>query len=565
MLTSGSPAGLSSGVSGKIFSYIKFLNISYSEELEQALKYWNSDFFSLGFSIELSTHSISRFQNQTVPYMLEKYDVPSSFFVNFWPSFLVLIITTGIFLFLWSIIWALKRLKLRKDIITLFETIPVMVQNFLVTQLYGIFGDIVFYSILEWRSIRLSQGLSSLSFVTALIFFCVMFACFSFHIRFIRQYRKIQRRNESLESKEDLIRFKNKYKGFQLIFRDFKDLTKAQQAFLLFLAIRDIIFSLIIVTLFEHPLAQTILILLLDIVMIVYLFVQRPFREFLDEIQQFFYEFVILGVNVSVLILSIFDTSDIRDIKVRNNICRAIMITNMCFNFATIGFLLLKLVLLAKGVYIAYRTRRSKLTRKPININNVSMSTSRNVLSLTTEDITKSFSQTKEDDSKITEINSQQNRVNISQLGLLKNNKFQNGKVFPIVNKFNNELTISNDESEITKDFPPEKNTRESILNLKSHRFKPLEINSGRSRIEEVTSKLKMSMTGKEIQRENSEPNSISFAFSNNHTSQVLKERIKKGFNQPWTEGSSMRYALNLSKPTEDNFEVVDLQNSHNE
>ena len=79
-LTAGSPSRVSAAVGGKIFSNVKFLNISYSQELEEALGSWGSSFISLGLTPDMPSSVKQKIPGGPVPYVFEKRDIPSSFF-----------------------------------------------------------------------------------------------------------------------------------------------------------------------------------------------------------------------------------------------------------------------------------------------------------------------------------------------------------------------------------------------------------------------------------------------------------------------------------------------------
>jgi len=85
-LTAGSPSGVSAAVGGKIFSNVKFLNISYSKELEEALGSWGSSFISLGLTPDMPGSVKDKIPEGSVPYVFEKREIPSSFLINFWEN-----------------------------------------------------------------------------------------------------------------------------------------------------------------------------------------------------------------------------------------------------------------------------------------------------------------------------------------------------------------------------------------------------------------------------------------------------------------------------------------------
>jgi len=366
----GTSMGVAAGISSKIFFIIKFLNVSYSHELEDALKTWTSNFISFGWEIEMSNEMKDKFVHQPSPYVFAKHEVPSSFFVNFWSSLIMLSIVTTIYLtsllFHWLSIKAPNKYLSSKAL----RTVKVMIQNYLWAQMYEVYGGIVFFSFLEWKSIVFSKGLSGLSFGFSIIFLLIMLLSFGFHFNILFKYQETKKKSVKTGNQESLTNYVKKHEGAQVLFSEFKDNYVSQQAFLLILVAKDICYSFIITVFFEYPLTQTILILILNIIMCLYLITKRPFKNIFDEIQQFAYEFLILIVSICVLIMAGLDTNSSLALTERINMGKVIIIVNLCFNFVTIIFLGIKLLELARDTYYSYKEKRSskKVQVKPQKI-----------------------------------------------------------------------------------------------------------------------------------------------------------------------------------------------------
>ena len=368
VLSSGSPTGISAAVSGKIFSNIKYFNITYSIELEQALATWKSNFISLGFSVDTPDWIENKIVNQPVPYMFEKREISSSFLRNFWQNLTMIILISGVLIIISLINCLFTKIKNKLIPASFVRVAKVTVQNFLLNQLYGVYGEIVLLSLLEWRSINFSQGITGLSFTFALIFLCLMFVSLGFHILLLRKYQRIRKQCTVLKSDQMLTNFNQAHKGSQVLFRDFKDQTIIQQAFLLFFTLRDIMISLTLITLFEHPLVQTILILLLNIIMFAYLIMKAPYKNNFDAAQQIFYEFVSLVVNITILIMAMFDRVSASATGMRKDMGKLIIIINFIFNFATLLFIIVKLFLEAKEAYFNYKKKTRNRKKNFVNI-----------------------------------------------------------------------------------------------------------------------------------------------------------------------------------------------------
>jgi len=359
-LSSGSPTGISTSVAGKIFSNIKYLNISYSVGLQEALLTWKSNFINLEFMPDMPMTIQDQIVNQPIPYMFEKYELESSFLMNFWNNLLLLVFLTMAFFIIRAIEFLIKS-KYSQKVLNRVLIFRVMLQNFLLTQLYSVYGDVLFYSTLEYRSIDLREGLTSISFSSGIILTLIMLASLVLHFFFLKKYQRIKKAQSNPELLEKFIK---SHEGNFVLFRDFRDHLLIQQSFLLLLTARDLAFSLIITTLFRHPLAQSITILTLNLLMIAYLIIRNPFVSLFDYIQQFFYEFITLTVSVNVLILAIMDSINSQGKELRTKIGNFIIITNLCFNFGALGFMLVKGWFVVKEIYVNYRAKR-QLDKNP--------------------------------------------------------------------------------------------------------------------------------------------------------------------------------------------------------
>jgi len=198
-----------------------------------------------------------------------------------------------------------------------------------------------------------------------------MLISFGLHLFLLKKYQRIKKQAKLVNNQNLLDQFVDGHKGNFVLFKDFKDTLIIQQAFLFFLTARDLASSLIITTMFLHPLAQTILILILNLSMVAYLIWYRPFDSLFDATQQLFYEIITLSVNVSVLIMAIMDEIHSSGYQLRRELGKFLIIMNMLFNFGSLGFMLLKGWMVCKEMYDSYKAkkkqqRKSKLSDLPL-------------------------------------------------------------------------------------------------------------------------------------------------------------------------------------------------------
>jgi len=362
VVSKGRGISLSAAISGKIFSQIKYLNISYSGELEVALLTWMTSFVSLGLTPDLPESVVEKIPDRPVPYVFEKYDVPSSFLLNFWEDLGVVVFVTAIWLLFKGAEYFVSSQK-GSRIASLTRKIRVIAQNFLITALYGVYGDLVMFSIIEYRTLVFGWNLSLLSFITSVVFLIIMTISFWYQTKLLVTYQKLKKQDQPAapnNTPELLEEFTKKHEGSQVLFKDFKDYSLAPQLFTFFLSARDLLFSLILATMFEHPLAQTLIITILDCLMIVYLLIKRPFESSFDAAQQIFFEIISLVVIVTVSINAILDEGKYEAMGTRINIGKLLIVANMIFNFVTASFMVISIFQMLKEFVQGVRERRAK-------------------------------------------------------------------------------------------------------------------------------------------------------------------------------------------------------------
>mmetsp|Transcript_26348 Transcript_26348/g.23256 ORF Transcript_26348/g.23256 Transcript_26348/m.23256 type:complete len:105 (+) Transcript_26348:1072-1386(+) len=102
----------------------------------------------------------------------------------------------------------------------------------------------------------------------------------------------------------------------------------------------------------------------MSFMMLVYLILKKPFKKTVNLLQLITYEVIILVVNVLVLIMAIWDKQGIENTEMRENFGYVIILGNVVFMLAAIGFLIAKFVL---GVKMAYKiTKRNKVKGRKI-------------------------------------------------------------------------------------------------------------------------------------------------------------------------------------------------------
>jgi len=213
---------------------------------------------------------------------------------------------------------------------------------------------VVMLSAISYRSQDINEGLSSLGFLFSMLLLVSILIFLGVQFYKLIRYQRIKNDKSALE------KFTQNNQGSLIAFEDFKDVSLLRQSFLFTLVLRDFLFSVILTTLFEHPLAQTIIILVLNLIILTFLFWKQPFKKIFGFIQQLFYEIVTLAVNISVIVLAAKDAESAKASDLRERIGKLVIVTNLVFNFTVIAFLIYGLIMSAKEYYQEFQAKKAK-------------------------------------------------------------------------------------------------------------------------------------------------------------------------------------------------------------
>jgi len=356
---SGDPVAVQAQVSGRLFVSIQYFKITYSTDIlnilkETAPKPGKGD---PSYVPNVSDKIKSGITSREIPSAFSQYGLSSSFILNFWKKMILIAIITAVIMLLSSIEYgmALRRRAPHKLQILVKE----LVQNYLLTQLYSCLGEIMLYSTLQYRTLHLSSRSEWFDFIVSLIFLALVFIVPIWHYQFIVKYQKIKESHENVNDKEVMTRFQQGNLGVKLFYDLFKDENKYQQFFLIFLAGRDIIFSLLLTLLFDHPLAQMLILLAMNIAMIAYLLVLKPFKNIFNLAQQLFYEALFFVALVTLILLIALDNHYPNDADSRENLSRIIIYETLVFKYGTLAITGMKVGIMVVEAYKDYKKKKA--------------------------------------------------------------------------------------------------------------------------------------------------------------------------------------------------------------
>jgi len=322
IVSPSNPTAITAGNMIKMLLYLRYLNITRSMRLES---YFNTVY--LGFDdiipeVTLLTDLEDDFDDKRLPYMFRKYNIQSNFLGNYMNDFGFLVVYLAIVLMIWLINWMMKIFRNIPYVRSFLKNSKIIFQNFFIGQVYESYGEIIFYSCIGFRSASVKGGNNTLSFLAAISCILAGILLFIGHFYILFKYRKIkqgQRRiakispeipDENLSETFLLYKFKEKTEGVQIFYEDFKDTSATQQAYLLVVMIRVIIFNLVLVLLFDYPMVQIIIIACFNLLMVIYILWQRPLVSPIELVQELLYELILLTANICFLILANLDAKN---------------------------------------------------------------------------------------------------------------------------------------------------------------------------------------------------------------------------------------------------------------
>jgi len=304
VINPGSSTAFGFGVVAKVIRNARYFNIAYSNQTQNSFAAEESESNSF---IPAPDSIDSKDLHET----FRRYDVEPNFLINYWSNIIPIIVVSCVLVALKVLKTYLTRYKENEKIEKiqkLIKSVQVSASNYLVTNAYGSFDEIILYFVLEMQTIKFDSGLSSISFFSAFLFLGIGLAFFVFHFYVLKRYQTIKAQIYPEENEtKGLEKFKEDYSHVKIFFKDFKDDSLSQQAFLAFLMLRSGILNIVLCLCVNYPLAEAVLFMIVNVVFAVFLVLKRPFEEFMGALAQYFCEMIVLITYTGVLILTILD------------------------------------------------------------------------------------------------------------------------------------------------------------------------------------------------------------------------------------------------------------------
>ena len=337
----------------KVFRNTRYLNISYNLELKSVFKNIDNDMMSPS-----APNINDKFDSKELPQVFAQYELSPSFLLNYWEKIIPILIGLLCFMMLKLIHMKAAKYKERYYIQKIIKYLKLSAFNFLLTNIYQSLDDVAFFTILDLRATKMNSPLSNLSMVLAVLCVIIGLVFLIWYFRIIYKFQSLKKQAEYSEEKKKYFEGwvdKNEHLG--IMYQDYKDTDWTFQIFFGLFVIRNVLSGLIFALLFEHPLLQTILLLILTISMITGLIVKKPLKELSQLFFQFFCEALVLTVNIIEFVLAILDLNGSENLRSRERLCNGIIVLNNILMFGSLAF---QIVEIMKMIYSLYQTWKNE-------------------------------------------------------------------------------------------------------------------------------------------------------------------------------------------------------------
>lgn len=366
LFSSGGSIVILAEVLQKLISYIKYLDLPYSYKLEEVLKLWQIEVLPFKIIPSLPSSILNYLESKPIPDNFSDYEVDPSFLVNFWDNMFIFLVAAAIWILLGIIIKCIINNRDKPGrLYSYLARFQVGVLKYLIIEVYSAYGDITMFSSLEMRSVEFEHSVSYLSFGLSLLFLILIISITCFHIWFIMSYQKLKSIQLSTGKKRETKEFLRKYSNLDVLYSEFKDGSFSQQAYLLYFNLRDAALNIVITTLFDYPLVQSMLFVSICLPFFVYLLSKTPLNGRLDNWQQVFFETLLLLIYICTMLIAI-DTEWMNTEDMTETLSTMIYIMIMVYNVGVIVMAVINVFGIIIDAVKAWKARKQvkKLTAK---------------------------------------------------------------------------------------------------------------------------------------------------------------------------------------------------------
>ena len=321
----------------KMLLYIRYMDLACPPKLQSVLDQQNPNQPSVQFLKDAQGLIKDHLPKISIPGRFGHYKLHSNFLVNFFQPLLILLSILVITLILWMINYLSKPEAKFKPLVC--KTLNTFKWNLLISLVVSNYEE--FMS----TSNDFHSFLYTLSYLTAMIALLVMVIISAIAIYVISSLRRATRQTNAPVHDQSLTDFKSQNIDYQVVYEAIKDSNLLQQSFFIIFTGRLIVFHIIIACLISKPFIQAVLILLMNILMVLYLFMRTPIKNKFKLVQQILQELILLVVNTCVLMIASLDLSARVDSLTRRIAGEIILYSNLLLSLLGPVFIVLLIIL----------------------------------------------------------------------------------------------------------------------------------------------------------------------------------------------------------------------------
>ena len=302
LLSSFDPSSFFTASLCKTPYYTRNMNLEYSNALKEVFKRQQVDEISpKGFFTLQNTLRQKMNDDRLLTETTEIYNTDSSFLVNFFPALISLLIILSIGFYAWLIRAFIKNKA--SFISRIFDKILETIKwNFFFAFSLYYYDGLIYYTSLELRTHHTSKTGSVISIILCAIVNLGAFLIIGQAIRVVFKRRNQARKIHAKRSPDNLEALDKKDKGYRVVYESFKDNDLIQQGFYVIYSIRVYLYFVFLSYLYDYPIAQSVLMSILNIASLSCLIIKRPLKTTLKLIQYTVQESILLVISILVLI-----------------------------------------------------------------------------------------------------------------------------------------------------------------------------------------------------------------------------------------------------------------------
>ena len=338
-------------VVSKLLHPIKYLDVVETPSLQEMSVIRGNNILSIRVVPEMFQKLTGFFHSAPLASVFAKRDLNSSFIVNFMDDLILLAILLCAEAALSIVRLGAIKYQIR-NLQQITEKIQVLTRFNLPLMLIATnIGDILFFSIIQFRSFDPKISGSALSLIVSLLMLGIAIAFLVVTSYLVYKAMKAKRDKVKDRSSPSFTAFANKWRNFQVLFGGSDPSTELSEPLFLVYTIRLAVPMFFAAILDMVPFTESVIYLSTNILMVGYILILNPIKSKVNHINVLLIELILLTANMSAAILSGFDGSRTLSKGYRKSIVTlsdTIIICGYLIQYLAVFFLIIKVVLILR-------------------------------------------------------------------------------------------------------------------------------------------------------------------------------------------------------------------------